>query len=851
MRLTVRRRIVALAACGLLPLSFGCTDQGDQKQPAVVVPPEDVVDPGDDGADPGDDGGGAVDTGGEDTGGAGTDTGDSGGSDDDPCDTSIDADCDGLPDSTEVLLGSDLNSAMSDGDSLTDYDEFVLHLLNPVDRDTDGDGLDDDQELLTRGTHPRCRDTDGDGIIDGDDTDPGSAEDGLATDCVDWWVTVFPIDPDADDDGDGLTNFDESVCGTLTDDWDSDDDTLSDSFECGDSRYDPRDDNSDTDALFDNEEHAAGTDPSNPDTDGDGLDDYAEVHGPTDPIDDDSDDDLLIDGDEVAGGCDPMLTDSDEDGLSDYEESLLLTDCTLEDTDGGGMPDGLEVASGKDPLAHDIVDADTGASYDYAWVGVNEVWACTSMRTETVTEDTSTGVSTLTFTLDVDHYGTLVSELGVYSQFECVCDDVFVAEVDDVQVSGVTVWTEQAVHTTDIGSAYRAYQGEWSSAPVATAAAVTPAWASQVLSEYDDTYLVAGALEVGLDSDGDAAWMAFDSSYTTADGLQTSSAVPVSGAVDVRVSFGNIGEAAIEDCGELTYVPATSSGDDHGLQFRVDAISMAAMAPPSALPPSDAMACRGGDTGSTRLGFLPASGGGRTPIPVGGALRYGHAALTKVAVQDWRGSDWVTLTHSDGRQLLLTPAHPAALLPEGAPWTLGNTAWKMGRDREGAFSEPIVDIQHHCTGLDAPPPGPVPVDSYALTFDQVDTIATALGAPGLLSKRWPGLTQTDRSLFRARVIVPDAWVDGPTQARLRIDVAGGPTALSLPLDPVLEPALRTMTPPHMVRTWIISRASRHHEVEAQLQQSPSGLTVVLSTLRIGDGDHLQLQAPVHLTLAPE
>ena len=50
-----------------------------------------------------------------------------------------------------------------------------------------------------------------------------------------------------------------------------------------------------------------GTDLTNPDTDGDGLTDGAEVtlHG-TDPADLDTDDDGLFDGGEVDGGTDPL-----------------------------------------------------------------------------------------------------------------------------------------------------------------------------------------------------------------------------------------------------------------------------------------------------------------------------------------------------------------------------------------------------------------------------------------------------------------------------------------------------------------------------------------------------------------
>lgn len=83
----------------------------------------------------------------------------------------------------------------------------------------------------------------------------------------------------------------------------------------------------DNDGLTTAQEEALGTDPFNPDTDGDGLLDGEEVrqHG-TDPLDRDSDDDTLDDGVEVASGC-----------LSP----------TNPDTDGDGKPDNVEYAAGE------------------------------------------------------------------------------------------------------------------------------------------------------------------------------------------------------------------------------------------------------------------------------------------------------------------------------------------------------------------------------------------------------------------------------------------------------------------------------------------------------------------------
>jgi len=67
------------------------------------------------------------------------------------------------------------------------------------------------------------------------------------------------------------------------------------------------DSDADEDGLTKAEEEELGTDPDNPDTDGDGLSDGEEVneHG-TDPLEADSDGDEWDDGEEVDDGTDPL-----------------------------------------------------------------------------------------------------------------------------------------------------------------------------------------------------------------------------------------------------------------------------------------------------------------------------------------------------------------------------------------------------------------------------------------------------------------------------------------------------------------------------------------------------------------
>lgn len=78
----------------------------------------------------------------------------------------------------------------------------------------------------------------------------------------------------------------------------------------------------DGDALTNGDEEELGTDPANPDTDGDGLTDGEEQDLGTEPANPDTDGDELDDGAEIEQGSDPQLLDSDSDGYPDGEEVL-------------------------------------------------------------------------------------------------------------------------------------------------------------------------------------------------------------------------------------------------------------------------------------------------------------------------------------------------------------------------------------------------------------------------------------------------------------------------------------------------------------------------------------------------
>lgn len=230
--------------------------------------------------------------------------------------------------------------------------------------DRDGDGIPDETEIGL-GTDPDDPDTDDDGIWDGAEIvagDPGDYEDGVDTD---------PLDADTDDDGisDGDERDGTGPGGERTDPLvcDSDDDKLCDGLEGGVNEpvsggtsatgipyvgtdidkwqpdldpattTDPLDDDTDDDGLIDGNEDDNGngrqdgtigntgttgqgeTDPANPDSDGDGLLDGMES-GLITPEGNDTDPRLFVPDADPLTTTDPMDWDTDDGSVSDGPE---------------------------------------------------------------------------------------------------------------------------------------------------------------------------------------------------------------------------------------------------------------------------------------------------------------------------------------------------------------------------------------------------------------------------------------------------------------------------------------------------------------------------------------------------
>lgn len=246
----------------------------------------------------------------------------------------VDDDSDGLGNDLEETLGSDPQDADTDEDGVIDGEEADPALdgdgdllISLLDVDSDNDGLFDGTELGKGCSNPATDASLGHCRADADmgatktspvnaDTDAGGVRDGSEDFNLNGAIDAGETDPTA---GHG-----------------ADDTTLTDM---------------DGDGLSDELENAIGTDPSDADSDDDGLPDGEEAN-PTDDhdrdgtinaLDPDSDGDGLFDGTELGKDCSsPAIDASRMLCIPDADNGATKTSPVNEDTDSGGISDGVE-----------------------------------------------------------------------------------------------------------------------------------------------------------------------------------------------------------------------------------------------------------------------------------------------------------------------------------------------------------------------------------------------------------------------------------------------------------------------------------------------------------------------------
>ncbi|WP_276390200.1 gliding motility-associated C-terminal domain-containing protein [Eudoraea chungangensis] len=208
----------------------------------------------------------------------------------------------------------------------------------------------------------------------------------------------------------------------------------------------------DNDGLTNGEEAILLTDPDNPDTDSDNLNDGDEVNVEnTDPLDPDTDGDGEIDGDEVLATTDPLdpcdpvqaagytgydaanpiwaAADCDSDGVTNGDEDTNGTDPYLAsgDTDGDGIIDDIEINDGNDP--NDPCDPVQVAGYT-GYDAANPIWAAADCDSDGVTngdEDTN-GTDPYAVSGDTDGDGIDDdNETNLATDINDPCDPVQVA----------------------------------------------------------------------------------------------------------------------------------------------------------------------------------------------------------------------------------------------------------------------------------------------------------------------------------------------------------------------------------------------------------------------------------------
>ncbi|MHA2281613.1 MAG: binary toxin-like calcium binding domain-containing protein, partial [Promethearchaeota archaeon] len=297
-----------------------------------------------------------------------------------------DSDNDRLLDGEELSLGTNPTVSDTDNDLISDYEEVrgygftyldpftglpeqILYFTNPLNNDSDSDGLIDGIEVNGIPYHsgvvytdPTNIDTDGDGLIDGFEV----TDFNITVMSKNLTIITNPMDPDTDQDG--ISDFEEIYSWNWYSKRTYDARERTGFIPIGNIPEGPPLQIQVTRATqYTSIAALRGgyiTDPTDNDTDDDGLIEGTEKYGVTNytyikfpthnfeanftsvitnPVKNDTDGDGLSDGFEV-NTTNPHVSDTDQDGISDYEEiNIYHTNPNSYDTDNDQINDKYEL----------------------------------------------------------------------------------------------------------------------------------------------------------------------------------------------------------------------------------------------------------------------------------------------------------------------------------------------------------------------------------------------------------------------------------------------------------------------------------------------------------------------------
>ena len=408
-------------------------------------------------------------------------------------DPSTDTDGDGLTDYAEVYItGTIYTNWDTDGDLMADGWEWTyrltgaVHPTNPADANIDfeGDNLINREEYDAR-THPNNPDSDGDGMPDG------------------WEWTYAPnthptngLDGGLDPDFDGLANSNEFAVGTNPGDSDTDNDLMPDGWE---AQYMPH--------LSPTTNDANAGDSGPPDYDG--MRNLDEYNRGTDPTDADSDGDGMPDGWEFAYplACNPTnpldgTVDYEPDGLSNSNEYIWGTNPQLADSDGDGVDDGDEVDNGSDPTDADSYLATISGAFTYGGTQTGMYYAvATQTPTTTGFVYRSTGMT------NAGSY--VISSVAILTNY------MVEAFLDSNGNASQDVWEAAGLYETGGVQAVFFLTNHFVGADVTLTDNPTNDFDGDGLTDLDEVY-IHGTDPLLADTDGDSMWDGWELAYTNA-----------------------------------------------------------------------------------------------------------------------------------------------------------------------------------------------------------------------------------------------------------------------------------------------------------------------------------------------